>query len=285
MSFLPKMLVRKLVRFLICPEAVWSRIPRLLRETAYLRVQRNQYLEEEYQSAVEKLKGCNTVLNGPFSGMQLTSVDAVGCEYPPRVLGSYESELHVTISQSAKQPYEVIVDVGFAEGYYLVGLGLQHPRAKLVGFDINVEVHRLCKDLAKANGINENRMLLCEGYAAASLDRVLPQRSLVLCDCEGYEIDVFCEENLQLWAESDLLIECHDFIENGIEKSLIERLHKTHEITVVRTSESGKISFTEIPLLAKFSRECRARLVSEGRPAEQSWIFAVPRIDQQPLRS
>src|SRR5947209_5143244 len=62
-----------------------------------------------------------TVLNGPFRGQIYSRASLLNRVSGPRLLGSYEQELH-PIFGNLDPSYEAFVDVGAAEGYYAVGM-------------------------------------------------------------------------------------------------------------------------------------------------------------------
>lgn len=169
------------------------------------------------------MKNCNNafedklVLLGPFKGLNIPQVKTQGCAAFPRLVGSYDSELHSTLERMIDRP-ALLVDIGFAEGYYLIGLGKRLPKAQLVGFDISQEAHHLCSELSKSNHLNPSRVDLLEACQVDTLKKYLPAKSIVLCDCEGFEKSLFDEAPRGLSENSDLIVECHDFIEPGAEK-------------------------------------------------------------------
>jgi methylase of polypeptide subunit release factors len=62
----------------------------------------------------------------------------------PKLLGSYEAELHPVLDQVIRNNYETIIDVGCAEGYYAVGLALSLPTTHVHAFDIDSRARELC---------------------------------------------------------------------------------------------------------------------------------------------
>jgi hypothetical protein len=56
------------------------------------------------------------IWGGPFKGMDYVAAATEGALLP-RLLGSYEGELHPHLQAFAEQDLEVIIDVGCAEGY------------------------------------------------------------------------------------------------------------------------------------------------------------------------
>src|ERR1035441_10269867 len=57
------------------------------------------------------------VLNGPFEGMRYLQA-SVGSVLSPKLVGSYEAELHPFIERVTSGRYDIVVDIGCAEGYY-----------------------------------------------------------------------------------------------------------------------------------------------------------------------
>lgn len=71
------------------------------------------------------------VQGGPFQGLQyvpsivesaLAVPRALGSALIPKLLGCYEAELQGVLAQILATPYQDILDIGSAEGYYAVGL-------------------------------------------------------------------------------------------------------------------------------------------------------------------
>ncbi|MBC8139123.1 MAG: hypothetical protein H8F28_24890, partial [Fibrella sp.] len=93
------------------------------------------------------------VLSGPFTGMNYIS-ESAGSSFLPKLIGSYESELHGVLKTVLAKKYETVVDVGSAEGYYAVGLAMRLGGSpQIYAFDINPEAQALCRKLIAANGM------------------------------------------------------------------------------------------------------------------------------------
>jgi len=54
------------------------------------------------------------VLNGPFKGMQYPSLNSTGSALFPKLLGSYERELHYEIEDMFNKKFNKIIDIGCA---------------------------------------------------------------------------------------------------------------------------------------------------------------------------
>jgi hypothetical protein len=82
------------------------------------------------------------VTGGPFAGLRYVpryvswSVDLI-----PKLLGTYEQELHPVIERWLNAGFDTFVDVGSAEGYYAVGLARGVEGARVHAFDIQEYVN------------------------------------------------------------------------------------------------------------------------------------------------
>ena len=88
------------------------------------------YLRRKDRAAALFLRHYGTrVLQGPFAGMNYLN-RSHNSEFVPKLLGSYEAELSEVLEQIIAHDYRLIVDVGFAERYYAVGLARRCPMPK-----------------------------------------------------------------------------------------------------------------------------------------------------------
>src|SRR5207249_10415948 len=92
------------------------------------------------------------ILAGPFAGMKYVST-SVGSVYEPKLMGTYELELHPIIEQLCKQQFSRIIDVGAAEGYYAVGMAMRSPRSEVIAFETTTEGQALIAQLAALNEV------------------------------------------------------------------------------------------------------------------------------------
>ncbi|MBS9385292.1 MAG: hypothetical protein HEQ24_14140 [Dolichospermum sp. BR01] len=270
-----KTLPRLLTRYLVMQEWLWSLLPAMIRNFDYFRIQRNVGLEERFLTRCESVFANNCVIQGPFVGLRYASRKALGSAIYPKLVGSYESELHVLLEKLLKKNYPLVIDIGFAEGYYLIGLGKRLPNARLIGYDIDPSANAICSELAKVNAVSMERCLLLKECIPSELSDMLPCPSLIVCDCEGFEIDLFTFQSKSLWKDSDLIIECHDFINPNTQDSIISVLTDTHKIHKIQSESSEtKLSFLDSSEFDSFSNEEKLRLVNEFRPTTQTWIVA-----------
>ena len=91
------------------------------------------------------------ILSGPFQGLRYIS-DSVGSNWSPKLMGTYEKELWSIIESIVDHSYELIIDIGAAEGYYAVGLAYRIHKTKVLCFDSEAKAHSLIQKFAKLNG-------------------------------------------------------------------------------------------------------------------------------------
>ena len=212
------------------------------------------------------------VLSGPFVGMNYVP-QAVGSAFVPKLLGSYEAELHGVMEQILAADYAVVVDVGCAEGYYANGIARRLPSAYVYAFDTDPEARQLCESMAALNGVQE-RVTVRGKCEPGGLNALLAGRSLIICDAEGFETELLRPELAPAMARADILVELHDHLEPGITPLLLKRFGETHQATLINAKERDP---NDYPLLRFTEAKSRQLAVSEFRPSGQQWAFLKSR--------
>jgi hypothetical protein len=208
------------------------------------------------------------VQSGPFAGMGYLS-EAVCSSLVPKLLGSYEAELHEVLAEILSRDYETVIDVGCAEGYYAVGLALALPRARVHAFDIDARARELCTTLARANKVEER--VIVEGECDHErLNSLICGPTLIVCDCEGCELQLLDPELAPELLKSDLLIELHDMIVPNITPTILSRFAETHEVTLVDAAERDPSAF---PILKDFDLLTQRTAVAEFRDGPMQWGY------------
>ena len=209
-----------------------------------------------------------SVADGPFAGMKYLS-EAVCSALIPKLVGSYEAELHGIITQALSKGYAAVIDVGCAEGYYANGFALRLPTTPVYAFDIDVQARKLCSALSTLNHL-QDRVIVFGKCDSLALNALLTNRSLLICDCEGYEEELLRPELTPALSQTDILVELHDHIRPGVSLLLQKRFEKTHQITLVTATKRDPADYPNL-LLSKSSD--RDLAVSEFRSANQQWAF------------
>jgi len=217
------------------------------------------------------------VLAGPFTGMAYVS-QATGSALIPKLLGSYESELHGAIEQIIATDYKVVVDIGCAEGYYANGLALRLPSARIYAFDIDPEAQALCKEMARLNGVEKSVEVLGE-CRHGNLNTLLTGRSLVVCDCEGFESVLLQPSLVPALTQADILVELHEEVQPGLTSLILGRFHETHQTLIMN---AVKREADEYEMLHFLTPDKRRLAVSEFRSAGQQWAFLQAKFFGEP---
>jgi hypothetical protein len=213
------------------------------------------------------------VLGGPFAGMNYVA-ESTGSSFLPKLIGCYEQELHSIVEQIISSKYDTIVDVGSAEGFYVVGLAMRMQTApKIYAFDINPESQALCHSLAKKNNV-EQKIIISGFCDAETLQKTLAGYSLVICDCEGYETELLQPSVAPVLINSDILVELHDLLKPGITPLIMERFSASHNILII---DSVGRNPADYPIIDFLPLDKRATAVSEFRNGPQQWAFLTPK--------
>jgi len=205
--------------------------------------------------------------------MRYPTLEAVGSTIPPKLLGTYEKELHKIVERLCHREYSEVLDIGCAEGYYAVGLGLRLPKAQIFAFDIDSHALELCLRMARANAVDRIQVFpFCDAEQLATFS--FRQRGLLVADCEGFERELFTTDSVRALVGSDVLVEVHAGVDSGIPGRLRELFSATHSVTEVRVlSDDERERGCTVPELALFDAATRRLLIAEKRSMSTGWMF------------
>ncbi len=227
------------------------------------------------EQVIDDVVNSRTVLHGPFVGLRYPEGrKAYGSSFSPKIIGSYEECLHYPIASLVNVDYDEIHDIGCAEGYYLGGLSMMFPNAKVFGYDISSEAVELAQRLIDENGLTSTAVTVRDVKPDFWATFPGEKRTLIICDIEGAELELFDESAARKLENADLIIELHDFLDGRIKPALLEAFELTHDVEVVsdRSRDTTKYSSLQnLPL-----RECEL-LLDEGRPCKMEWLVARSR--------
>jgi hypothetical protein len=244
------------------------------RTSEYATIQRNEVLKNRVDLLVSK----HGVLDGPFSGMRYLK-RAHGSVLLPKLLGSYESEIHSIVQEIIHKPPQVIIDIGCAEGYYAVGFALKIPKSRVLAFDTAEEARELTSKLALVNTVSDRVEIYGEFCVENVLPEILGKTCFILCDIDGAENAIFQAETAGFLKDCRILVETHDGYVEGVTQKLLNIFRATHDAQVIDSNCDYEIKSLTYRTLAfrETNRVLRGRFFEEGRPFPQKWIYFTPR--------
>jgi predicted O-methyltransferase YrrM len=206
------------------------------------------------KSIIHKISPDLQVLNGPFKGLKYPSLDITEATLVPKIVGSYESQLHPILFRVINTPYTDIIDVGSAEGYYAVGFALQMPNTTIHCFDVNERDLDFCRKMAVHNNVhNLTYNKLCTPETLSNFD--FRGRGFIFCDCEGCELELFTPEVINKLTNVDALIELHDICNPVISSEITTRFQYTHNIQIINNLNMNLSQFIGLDELSEEDRE------------------------------
>jgi precorrin-6B methylase 2 len=250
--------------------------PRLLYAIAKFRCRHLWRQRYDFQDKIKEKLFARTelvVLSGPFKGMNHIN-DIVWGPITPKWLGTYECELHPVMFEIIRdQSYDTIVDVGAAEGYYAIGLARHLPKCIVFAFDLDYRARLQQRHLARLNKVNN--AIVGSGCNHVQLENHIRKRCLVVCDIEGYEVQLLDPTAVPALKRTDVLVEVHstqnmDAIE--VKDLLIQRFFKTHEIETIDSQPRDLVNFRHL-VPPSVTDEELAMSLDEGRNGPQCWLW------------
>ena len=174
------------------------------------------------------------VYSGPFKGMRLTPKIMQGA-YAPRLLGSYEHELHPAIERAIAHPFRQVLNVGCSFGYYSVGLARRMPEAQIHAFDIDTKAQADCRDLAALNQV-QDRVRVGGTFSGDDFATYAGQETLLVMDVEGAELDLLDPVRYPALRGFPIIVELHDLFNPAISGLIIERFASSHDIELIHNA-------------------------------------------------
>jgi hypothetical protein len=228
-------------------------------------------LTEETRKFVERYG--SAVLAGPFAGMTYPAASLYR-HVAPKLLGTYELELHPFLVQAIAAAPTQVIDVGCAEGYYAVGLARCLQSAAVHAFDADPWARKRTSEMARQNGCaNLQVHSLCN---PAWLSSQVRGQTLVIMDCEGCEAGLTAgfsndEARLSWWV-----IELHETPSPGVTQMLSARFEKTHSLELC---DSRPLGCEDMPALQRLNSEVArsSGWMEEHRESGQQWLLCRPK--------
>jgi hypothetical protein len=209
---------------------------------------------------------------GPFAGMEYLGYATEGC-LAPRLLGTYEADLHPHIVRLAQEGLDAIIDIGCAEGYYAVGMARLSPGSIIYAHDTDKRAQESCALLAAQNGVTD-RVKIGGEFKGEDFDKFSDRSVLLMMDAEGAEDDLLHPDQWPALRGMNIIVETHNMFRPGITNRLVERFQKSHDIEVVNYSPR----FTEMPTgLRDYAPLDQLLATWEWRAGPTPWLVMEPK--------
>lgn len=255
----------------------------------YLRREKNKFI---FRQICNNKKGGGQnlselkVQNGPFKDMKYYSFNSVGSALFPKLLGSYEKELHKIINLIKENEYSEIIDIGCAEGYYAIGFAYlakaKNFKTKVYAYDIDIKARVLCSNMARVNFVKDRITIRNKCTSDTLKNFKFTGKNLIISDCEGYERELFNNSVTNNLKNSDILIEVHDFDMSKNYKIsnfeyLIKLFRDTHKYEIIYSIDDyEKVYRYKYKELSNLNNQKKFFVLAEGRPCLMKWLFFTP---------
>lgn len=219
-------------------------------------------------SRVAELTG-GVVRRGPFAGLVYPSAAAAGSALAPKLLGTYELEVHAWLEAAIGRGPDRVLNLGAGEGYYAVGLARRLPLAGVHAFDPDDRARELCAALAEANGVSD-RVHLHGACELADLRALCDLPALIVCDVEGAERHLLRPREVPGLARCEVIVEVHG---RGTRGEIADRFTSTHSVAAVR---SRRRLARDAAGVVEMDASALRLAMDERRRLGLEWLHLVP---------
>ncbi len=210
-----------------------------------------------------------TILSGPFTGMKWPAAEHPKSYSAQMLLGTYELEIAPWMEDVCNASYDLIIDIGAAEGFYAVGLAMRNPDTPVIAYETEKAKHDTIRLTARANACSNIQL---KGFCGSEeLKAATNENSKVLAivDVEGAEDTLLRTDLIPALKLMDLIVETHDSIVPGISDELTDRFKDTH--TINRTDAKPR-QLADAPDGIQLPDELMHVAMDEFRSMPQTWL-------------
>ena len=217
----------------------------------------------------------NTVQQGPFKGMIINEDQFWGPgDRSSKILGLYEKEIQdLIVSIQKDKNYSTFVDIGGADGFFAIGSLVNNLFEKCEVFEISKKGRNSIQKNSKKNNVYDSIKIHDKASKRSLIKIDNINNSLILCDIEGGEYELFDEKLINDIYPSDIIIEIHKDKENSL-VNFEKRFTKTYSLTKITQEPRSLKNFKE---LENINDNNRALIMSEGRSGIQEWWYLSPK--------
>lgn len=243
-------------------------------ELAYKVQSLKKYIEYKksyaYENANNYIKN-EIVSAGPFKGLNYSGITTFCSTIYPKLVGSYEHELHEIIENIISKKYQRVIDIGSAEGYYAVGIpyAMNDDSVEIVAIEISEVAISNLKKLIANNSLKNKFEITSKFNCKKYID---DKKTLVIMDCEGAELEYLKNLDNDCILKWDFLIEVHVQIRKNIIKEINDIFQKRNLIKIKSIDDYHKIEDLSYMLPDNFDDNAKLLLLSENRRTGMYWL-------------
>jgi len=179
---------------------------------------------------------------------------------------------------ACKQKYADVVNIGAGEGYYAVGLAMRMPGVRMYAFEMDQLAADSCKQMAAANHVDHQFVFKgeCNVDQLVLLEFNPDRKGLIICDCEGCELEMLDPKRIPQLTYCDLLVEIHDLAPTGPSSFEImnSRFAETHKIKPINMKSRDPKQFPELDKSNALEVET---VLAQRRLFSVGWMFLESR--------
>jgi hypothetical protein len=197
------------------------------------------------------------------------------------LVGFYEQQVSEWISNRGIR-FSQFIDIGSADGIYLAGILNANLADYALGFESSSIGRANSLKILELNKLESRSIILGSAdrnfmeVACQYVESVSDRWSLLMCDIEGGELQLFDSTTAELLEKYFLVIELHEWTySRGDLENIEATFSATHALEYLSTSARNPAS---VPELRALSDDERWNLCSEGRRHEMRWLVGIPHL-------
>lgn len=236
--------------------------------------------EKTVRRLAHRISAGNVVIQGRFEGQKYANRASVGSSFLPKILGTYEIELEPAWEIVSDYDFDVVIDIGCAEGFYACGLAKMFPSADVHAFDTDACARLYCEQNAEVNDLgNITVQELCTPSVLSNL--CSEKDAFILCDIEGAEKKLFSEVDKSCLAKTCILVELHDGVDPTISAFFKTEFESSHSFkSFFSTDDIHRPRVWSSFNFPKLSDEDLYLAMKENRGHIMEWILLLPKLQR-----
>lgn len=219
---------------------------------------------------------------GPFKGIQLSPEYANwgDGDLATKMLGVYEKVVLDKIIEFSKSTNGPFIDIGAADGYYVIGTTYAGIFQQAHAFEIDPQGLEAIRHNAEINGVAD-KIHIHGSVDSAQLRSLVKshENALVLIDIEGGEFDLLDADTIEALRDCTIIVELHlhpHLVENGFERER-EMIDLASKHFAIEKLKGQFVSPNEFDELDYFSDNEKLLAFSENRLWAGCWLLMTPR--------